>query len=165
MFFLSTLPKRTTVTRTLFWTVLARFGVPQNMTSIVRQLYEGMRTCVRLDDGVISGCFIVEKGLRQRCVLAPLQFNVFYAFQGGQIHYHGRHSQKVVGPTVKCFNSIANQTNDHTRLIDWIYAGECATELVHSFATREAIVNSAISCARRTRSYGSSVQGTTMAWM
>ena len=38
------------VDRTLLWTVLARFGVPQIMISVIRQFHDGMRACVRLDD-------------------------------------------------------------------------------------------------------------------
>ena len=43
------------VDRTLLWTVLARFGVPQNMISAIRQFYDGMRACVWLDDRVCLG--------------------------------------------------------------------------------------------------------------
>ena len=67
------------VDRTLLWTVLARFGVPQNMISAIRQFHDGMRACVRLDDRVCSRWFAVEQGLRQGCVLAPLLFNIFFA--------------------------------------------------------------------------------------
>ena len=67
------------VDRTLLWTILARFGVPQNMISVIRQFHDGMRACVRLDDRVCSGWFAVEQGLRQGCVLAPLLFNIFFA--------------------------------------------------------------------------------------
>ena len=83
------------VDRTLLWTVLARFSVPHNMISVIRQLHDGMRACVRLDDRVCSRWFAVERGLRQGCVLAPLLFNTFFAavslhvFQGGQ-RRHGR---------------------------------------------------------------------------
>ena len=67
------------VDRTLLWTVLARFGVPQNTISVIRQFHDGMRACVWLDDRVCSRWFAVEQGLRQRCVLAPLLFNIFFA--------------------------------------------------------------------------------------
>ena len=45
------------VDRTLLWTVLARFGVPHNMISVIRQFHDGMRACVRLDDRVCSRWF------------------------------------------------------------------------------------------------------------
>ena len=64
------------VDRTLLWTVLARFGLPHNMISVIR---DGMRAFVRVDDRVCSGWFAVEQGLRQGCVLAPLLFNIFFA--------------------------------------------------------------------------------------
>ena len=67
------------VDRTLLWTVLARFGVPQNMISVIRQFHGGMRTCVRLDDRVCSMWFAVEQGLRQGCMLAPLLVDIFFA--------------------------------------------------------------------------------------
>ena len=67
------------VDRTLPWTVLARFGVPQNIISAIRQFHDGMRACVRLDDRVCSRWFAVEQGLREGCVLAPLLFNTFFA--------------------------------------------------------------------------------------
>ena len=82
------------VERTLLWRALARVGVPQNMTLVIRQFYDGMRAYVRLDERVCSRRFAVEQGLR---VLAPLLFNIFFAatnnglqtFHGGQKH-HGR---------------------------------------------------------------------------
>ena len=37
-----------------------------------------MRGCVRLDHGVYSGWFAVEKGFRQGCVLASSLFNMFF---------------------------------------------------------------------------------------
>ena len=67
------------VDRTSLWTVLARFGVPQVTISVIHQFHDSMRACVRLDDRVYSRRFAVEQGLRQRCVLAPLLFNIFFA--------------------------------------------------------------------------------------
>ena len=67
------------VDQTFLWTILARFGVPQNMISVIRQSHDGMRACVRLDDRVWSRWFAVEQGLRQGCVLAPVLLNIFFA--------------------------------------------------------------------------------------
>ena len=67
------------VDQTFLWTVLTRYGVPQNMILVIRQFYDGMLACVRLDDRVSSEWFSVDQGLRQGCVLAPLLFNIFFA--------------------------------------------------------------------------------------
>ena len=67
------------VYRTLLWTVLARFGVPHNMISAIRQFRDSMRACVRLEDRVCSRWFAVKQGRRQGCMLAPLLFNIFFA--------------------------------------------------------------------------------------
>ena len=60
------------------WTVLARFGVPQNTISVIGQFHDGMRAGVRLDGRVCSRWFAVEQGLRQESVLALLLFNIFF---------------------------------------------------------------------------------------
>ena len=67
------------VDRTLLWQVLARFGTPPQMIEVIRQFHDGMRACVRYDDGRCSEWFEVAQGLRQGCVLSPLLFNVFFA--------------------------------------------------------------------------------------
>ena len=67
------------VDRIPLWTIVARFGVPQNIISVILQFHDGMRVCVRLDDKLGSGWFAVEQALRQGCVLTPLLFNIFSA--------------------------------------------------------------------------------------
>ena len=67
------------VDRTLLWQVLARFGVPPQMIEVICQFDDGVRACVRNDDGQCSEEFEVAQGLRQGCVLSPLLFNVFFA--------------------------------------------------------------------------------------
>ena len=83
------------VDRTLLWTVLARLGVPQNMSSVIRQFHDGMRACVRLDDRVRSRWFATPSS-RVRARAPPVQHLLrggyqrgLLAFQGGQRH-HGR---------------------------------------------------------------------------
>ena len=79
------------VDRTLLWSVLARFGVPQNIISVIRQFHDGMRACVRLDDRVCSRC---SSRVRARAPAAQHLLHGGYkrglhAFQGGRRH-HGR---------------------------------------------------------------------------
>ena len=68
-----------TVDRTLLWQVLTRIGVPPQMIAAIRQFHDGMRACVRPDDGVCSDWFEVKQGLRQGCALSPLLFSIFFA--------------------------------------------------------------------------------------
>ena len=67
------------VDRELLWVVLARFGVPDKMLTVVHQFHEGMRAHVCTDDGEHSVWFVVSQDQRQGCVLSPLLFNVFFA--------------------------------------------------------------------------------------
>ena len=67
------------VDRELLWVVLARFGVPEKMLTVIRQFHEGMRDLERTYDGEYSEWFDVTQGLRQGCVLSPLFFNIFFA--------------------------------------------------------------------------------------
>ena len=68
-----------TADRTLLWQVLTRIGVPPQMIAVIRPFHDGMRACVRPDDGVCSDWFEVEQGLRRGCGLFPLLFNIFFA--------------------------------------------------------------------------------------
>ena len=79
LYFIDLTKSYDSVDRTLLWTVLARFGVPQNMISVIRQFHDGMRACMRLDDRVCSRWFAVEQSLRQGCMLEPVLFNIFFA--------------------------------------------------------------------------------------
>ena len=47
------------------------------MLAVIRHFHDGMQACVRLDDGECSDKLDVRQGLRQRCVFAPLLFNIF----------------------------------------------------------------------------------------
>ena len=67
------------VDREVLWKVLARDGVPEEIIAVIRQFHDGMQARVRMDDGELSDWFEVTQGLRQRCVLSPLLFNIFFA--------------------------------------------------------------------------------------
>ena len=42
------------VDRTILWQVPARFEVPPKVIEVIRQFHDGMRACVRNDDGRCS---------------------------------------------------------------------------------------------------------------
>ena len=67
------------VDRTLLWQGLTHIRAPPQMIAVIRQLHDGMRACVRPEDGVCSDWFEVEHGLRQGYVLFPLSFTIFSA--------------------------------------------------------------------------------------
>ena len=46
---------------------------------VIGEFHEGMRACVRSDDGEHSEWFDVTQGLWQGCVLSALLSNVFFA--------------------------------------------------------------------------------------
>ena len=50
------------VYRELLWVVLARFGVPEKMFTVIRRFHEDMRARVRTDDGEHSEWFGVTQG-------------------------------------------------------------------------------------------------------
>ena len=52
------------VDRTRLWQVLTRIGVPPQKIAVIQQFHDGMRACVRPDDGVCSDWLEVEQGLR-----------------------------------------------------------------------------------------------------
>ena len=59
--------------------MLSRLGVLPHMIAVIREFHDGMKACVRSNDGTCSEPFEVNKGLRQGCVLSPLLFNIFLA--------------------------------------------------------------------------------------
>ena len=77
MYFIDLQKAYGSVDRTLLWQVLTRIGVPPQMIAVIRHFHDGMRVCVRPDEGVCSDWFEVEQGLRQACELSPLLFDIF----------------------------------------------------------------------------------------
>ena len=56
------------------WKILQIYGVPQELSGLVRQLYTDTRSAVRLTSSV-SEEFTIETGVKQGCVIAPYLFN------------------------------------------------------------------------------------------
>ena len=59
------------------WEILKEMGIPDHLTSLLRNLYAGQEATVRTGHGTIDW-FQIGKGLYQGCILSPCLFN-FYA--------------------------------------------------------------------------------------
>ena len=59
------------------WNILKEMGIPDHLTCLLRNLYEGQEATVRTGHGTVDW-FQIGKGVREGCVLSPCLFN-FYA--------------------------------------------------------------------------------------
>ena len=59
------------------WKILKEMGIPDHLTSLLRNLYAGQEATVRTGHGT-TDWFQIGKGVCQGCILSPFLFN-FYA--------------------------------------------------------------------------------------
>ena len=71
-----TMLKPLTVWNTTIWKILKEMGIPDHLTCLLRNLYEGQKATVRTGDGTIDW-FQIGKGVRQGCILSPCLFNFY----------------------------------------------------------------------------------------
>ena len=58
------------------WKIIQEMGIPDHLTCLLRNLYAGQEATVRTGHGTIDW-FIIEKGVRQGCILSPCLFNLY----------------------------------------------------------------------------------------
>ena len=74
---LLTMPKPLTVLIThKLWTILKEMGIPDHLTSLLRNLYAGQEARVRTGYGT-TDWFQIGKGVCQGCILSPCLFNLY----------------------------------------------------------------------------------------
>ena len=59
------------------WQTLKEMNFNQKLINLIRSLYEGQQSAVRLECGT-SEWFPVTKGVRQGCILSPHLFSLYY---------------------------------------------------------------------------------------
>ena len=64
------------VDRNILWNRLLETGIKGKLFSAIRSLYNSVKSCVRIN-GLKTGWFDVNIGLRQGCNLSPILFNLF----------------------------------------------------------------------------------------
>ena len=58
------------------WKILKKMGIPDHLTSLLRNLYTGQEASVRTRYGT-RNWFKIEKGIFQGCILSPCLFNLY----------------------------------------------------------------------------------------
>ena len=58
------------------WKILQKMGIPDHLTCLLRNLYEGQDTTVRAGHGK-TDWFQIRKGVHQGCILSPCLFNLY----------------------------------------------------------------------------------------
>ena len=58
------------------WKVLNEMGIPDHLTSLLRNLYAGQEATVRTRHGT-TDWFKIWKGVHQGCILSPCLFNLY----------------------------------------------------------------------------------------
>ena len=71
------MPKPLTVWITTNWKILQQMGIPDRLTSFLKNLYAGQEATVRIGHGT-TDWFQIRKGVHQGCMLSLCLFN-FYA--------------------------------------------------------------------------------------
>ena len=79
-----TMLKPLTVWITTNWKILEEMGIPDHLTSLLRNLYAGQEATVRTGHAT-TDCFKIGKGVHQCCMLSLCLFNVYagYIVQNG----------------------------------------------------------------------------------
>ena len=58
------------------WKILKEMGIPDRLTSLLRNLYAGQEATVRTVHGT-TDWFQIGKGVHQGCILSPCLFNLY----------------------------------------------------------------------------------------
>ena len=70
------MPRPLTVDHNELWKILKEMGIPDHLTSLLRNLYAGQEATVRTGHGT-TDWFQIEKGVREGYILSPCLFNLY----------------------------------------------------------------------------------------
>ena len=65
------------------WKILQEMEIPDHLTCLLRNLYAGQETTVRVGHGT-TDWIQIGKGIRQGCLLSPCLFNLYAKFSSVQ---------------------------------------------------------------------------------
>nr|VZI08871.1 unnamed protein product [Spirometra erinaceieuropaei] len=67
-----------TVNREGLWKIMQKFGCPERIIQMVRQLHDSIMARVA-DNGAVSAAFAVTNGVKQGCMLTPTLFSLMFS--------------------------------------------------------------------------------------
>ena len=68
------------------WKILQEMGIPDHLTCLLRNLYAGQESTVRIEHGT-TDWFQIGKGVYQGCILSPCLFHLYaeYIIQNARL--------------------------------------------------------------------------------
>ena len=87
------------VDRKILWQKLEKIGIPNQMASMIKNIYNQVSCAVKAND-TISEFFAVDYGVRQGCILSPLLFNIFII--DIMVHLNNEKGISVGGEIINC---------------------------------------------------------------
>ena len=68
------------------WKILQEMGIPDHLTCLLRNLYAGQESTVRIEHGT-TDWFQIGKGVYQGCILSPCLFHLYaeYIMQNARL--------------------------------------------------------------------------------
>ena len=82
------------------WKILQEMGIPDHLTCLTRNLYEGQKATVRTGHGT-TDWFQIGKGVCQGCILSPCLFNLYaeYIMRNARL-YEAQTGIKISGRNI-----------------------------------------------------------------
>ena len=114
--------------RHMTWRIMAKYGCPQKLITIVRQFHDGIHTKVQ-DNGENSVAFPITNGIKQEHVLAPILFRIMFpamlfdVFSGSDI---GNDIWFLTDSSVFNFRRLQANTKVKTDIVEFLFTNDCA---------------------------------------
>ena len=106
------MPKPLTVWITTNWKILQEMGIPDRLTCLLRNLYEGQEATNKTGHGA-TDWFQIGKGVCQGCILSPYLFNLYAEY----IMRNARLDEAQTGITIAGRNINNLRYTDDTTLM------------------------------------------------
>ena len=142
-----------TVNRQLFWSLLAKIGIPTKIINIIKSFHDGMNAKVSIG-GELKDSFEVSSGLRQGCIMAPALFILVFAFVLRKSHQlipdFGIDIRHKLDGRLFNLRRLKAKSATTMRLSDFLYADDAA----HGTTSPDSLQNAATALNTTCKEWG-----------